>query len=204
MQGKRKVAYLEYQMIGCFLSLDYCDFYEEIISGIVVLMSQICAWIKSHKLKHSNWVIKAAIYIKLKSFYCIWNEKIRIIGTKVVWQHYQSHLHTQLNHLWRIDFTSRIHYYLDLFHVIMTKMTVVKIGPETNCHQAKWILLEFFFLKKYWKTTIAQTVCLVFGAYLQSWKKTMCLEIPCNTFILYSSDSCFVAVVNVILLVCTI
>lgn len=39
MQGKRKVAYLEYQMIGCFLSLDYCDFYEEIISGIVVLMS---------------------------------------------------------------------------------------------------------------------------------------------------------------------
>lgn len=30
----------------------------------------------------------------------------------------------------------------------MIKMTVVKIGPETNCHQAKWILLEFFFLKK--------------------------------------------------------
>lgn len=100
---------------------------------------------KISQIKAYNWIIKAAIYIKLKSFYCIWNEKIRIIGTKVVWQHYQSHLHTQLNHLWRIDFTSRIHYYLDLFHVIMTKMTVVKIGPETNCHQAKWILLEFFF-----------------------------------------------------------
>lgn len=88
----------------------------------------------------------------------------------------------------------------------MTKMTVVKIGLETNCHHAKWILLEFFFFSKNIEKPSLHKLC--------AW----CLRPICNHeknhvsrnfmqhFILYSGDSCFVAepVVNVILLVCTI